>query len=250
MVAQYRKTAVGGAAGAEVAGLRWLREGSSAVVEVLDVTENFITTQYYEPARPTAAMAREAGRELAHIHAAGATAFGAPPDGWEGPNFIGRIQQTCEPSSSWATFFVHQRVLPFLVEARDKGNVSAAEVAVVEQACARLLDAGEDFQVAPARIHGDLWAGNLLYTQQGPKFIDPAAHGGHPVTDLAMLDLFGVAHQAELFDAYAEEAGLHGNWHETLCIHQLHPLAVHALTHGSAYGMELVHEARNALHLL
>ncbi|MDO4928996.1 MAG: fructosamine kinase family protein [Corynebacterium sp.] len=250
MVAQHRKTATGGAAQAEAAGLYWLREGSSAVVEVLGVTENSITTRYYEPARPTAAMAREAGRELASIHAAGAASFGCPPDGWEGPNFIGRVQQSCEPSPSWATFFVQQRVLPFLAAAHDKGNLSADEVAVVEQACTCLLDAGKDFQVPPARIHGDLWAGNLLYTEQGPKFIDPAAHGGHPMTDLAMLDLFGVAHQEALFDAYSEEVGLEGDWRATLCIHQLHPLAVHALTHGRAYGMALAHEARNVLHLL
>ena len=45
---------------------------------------------------------------------------------------------------------------------------------------------------APARLHGDLWAGNLLWTADGGVLIDPAAHGGHRETDLAMLALFGL----------------------------------------------------------
>jgi hypothetical protein len=42
------------------------------------------------------------------------------------------------------------------------------------------------------RVHGDLWSGNVHIDQDGaPWLVDPAAHGGHRETDLAMLALFG-----------------------------------------------------------
>ena len=43
----------------------------------------------------------------------------------------------------------------------------------------------------PSRIHGDCWAGNVLWSGGRGWLIDPAAHGGHRETDLAMLALFG-----------------------------------------------------------
>ena len=44
----------------------------------------------------------------------------------------------------------------------------------------------------PARLHGDLWGGNLLVDESGaPCLIDPAVYGGHREMDLAMMRLFG-----------------------------------------------------------
>jgi fructosamine-3-kinase len=95
-----------------------------------------------------------------------------------------------------------------------------------------------------ARIHGDLWSGNVLWTPEGAVLIDPAAHGGHPLTDLAMLALFGLPHLDVVLDAHAEAAGLAPGWRDLLGLHQLHPLAVHAASHGPSYGDELVAIAR------
>ena len=125
-----------GAAAAEAAYLRWLREGSAAVVEVLelDETANTVTIERVDSVRPTVDAAREAGQELAAIHAMGAAAFGAPADGWDGPNFIGTRRQTCEPTERWATFYVEQRVLPFAHKAAEAGNLGGGDVDVVKQA--------------------------------------------------------------------------------------------------------------------
>jgi fructosamine-3-kinase len=69
--------------------------------------------------------------------------------------------------------------------------------------------------------------------------IDPAAHGGHRETDLAMLDLFGCPFLGEVLDAYCGEWPLRPGWRERVPVHQLHPLAVHAAGHGAAYGAAL-----------
>ncbi|WIM67273.1 fructosamine kinase family protein [Corynebacterium breve] len=238
------------AAAAEAAGLAWLREGSECVVEVFAVDDdaNTLTIPRIPSARPTPEAAFRAGVELAQVHATGATAFGAPPAGWEGPNFIGRVQQDCVPTTNWADFYVHQRVLPFASQALRRGTLDEAGYAVVDKACQALLAEGQSAPVS--RIHGDLWAGNLLFGPDGPHFIDPAAHGGHALTDIAMLALFGAPYFEEIVAGYQSRGELSDDWRARIPIHQLHPLAVHTLTHGSGYAGELVQAAQRTLALL
>lgn len=244
-----------GAAAAEAAYLRWLREGSAAVVDVLALDEeaNTLTIERVDSARPTAEAARQAGRELAAIHALGAAAFGAPADGWDGPNFIGRAEQECTPTERWAEFYTAQRVLPFAEKAHRRGNVGASGLDTVRRACEALTEEDEDAPLA--RIHGDLWTGNLLFSSTGPRFIDPAAHGGHPLTDIAMLELFGAPHLDDIVKGYLAAGGAFGSapggdWRRRIPIHQLHPLAVHAYTHGPSYGSALVRAAEETLGVL
>lgn len=251
MSREFTKTASApGAAAAEAAYLRWLREGSEAVVEVyaLDEEANTLTIERVDTARPTAEAARRAGRELAAIHARGAAAFGAPPPDWEGPNFIGRAEQECTPKKRWAEFYVYQRVLPFAEKAQAAGRFSEADYGVVKRACDALLAEDEDAPLA--RIHGDLWSGNLLFSPAGPRFIDPAAHGGHPLTDIAMLELFGAPYLEEICEGYLEAGDAGQRWRERIPVHQLHPLAVHAYTHGPSYGRALADTARRALEVI
>lgn len=247
----FTKTGTGPrAAEAEAAYLRWLREGSRAVVEVysVDAAANTLTIERVETTRPTREAARRAGEDLAAIHATGAAAFGAPADGWDGPNYIGRAPQDCTPEKRWAAFYTEQRVLPFAEKAHAGGTLDAAGLDTVRRACDALVREDEDAPLA--RIHGDLWAGNLLFSPDGPRFIDPAAHGGHPLTDIAMLELFGAPYVSEIANAYLAAGGdLGRDWEARIPIHQLHPLAVHCYTHGSAYARPLIDAAVRTLEL-
>jgi len=241
-----------GAAGAEAAGLRWLAEGSDCVADVISVTDTTLVTRRYSPTPATAAAAEEAGRQLYAVHRAGAPSFGCPPEGWDGPNYIGTQRQECTPRDTWLPFYAEQRVLPFVRSAVDNGNLDTGGARDVERALEAAAAApADDVEPAdgPARIHGDLWAGNLLFTTVGPRFIDPAAHGGHPETDLGMLALFGAPYIDRIFSTYAEVSGLDQGWTERIPLHQLHPLAVHATTHGPSYGVALVRAAREVIAL-
>ena len=96
----------------------------------------------------------------------------------------------------------------------------------------------------PARIHGDLWRGNVLAGVDGtPWVIDPAAHGGHRETDLAMMRLFG-GFGPRAYPAYCEAFPLAAGHEERVALHQLHPLLVHAALFGSGYGEQAVAAAR------
>jgi fructosamine-3-kinase len=236
---------------AEAAGLSWLAQatpdGGALTVAVELAGPGVIELQQLVPARPTPDAAGDFGRALAVTHRAGATAFGAPPTGWHGPNFIGSRPMSCEPEPSWGRFYSLQRIRPFLEIAVQAGSIGDRDADAVATVC-ELLEAGAADDGEPARrIHGDLWNGNVFWTIDGVVIIDPAAHGGHRETDLAMLDLFGVPCLDAIVDAYDRAFPLRAGWRERIPLHQLHPLAVHAAGHGPSYGRALGDAARRTL---
>ena len=232
---------------AEAAGLRWLGEaeaaGGARVVAVASVRPGRIELERIREVRPTAGAAREFGSALAMTHAAGAAAFGAPPDGWDGPLFIGRRPLPAAHETSWGRFYARDRVLPYLDIAVEAGSVTSAQLPVIREAVDRVAAGAFDDDEPPARIHGDLWSGNLLWDARGAVLIDPAAHGGHRETDLAMLALFGAPFLDELVAGYDAARPLRSGWRDRISVHQLHPLAVHAAGHGPSYGSALVDAA-------
>ncbi|GGH33185.1 fructosamine kinase family protein [Microbacterium album] len=236
---------------AEAAGLRWLGEveGGARVADVIAVAPGRIELERVVPAAPTAAAARGFGAALARTHDAGAPAFGAPPEGWDGPGFIGRRAQPYAREASWGAFYARCRVLPFLGPALEAGNLLPDEAALVERACEAIAAGTFDDGDAPARIHGDLWAGNVLFSAEGVVLIDPAAHGGHRETDLAMLALFGAPFLDDILTGYRQHHVLRPGWRDRVPLHQLHPLAVHAAGHGRSYGRELAAAAAATLAL-
>jgi fructosamine-3-kinase len=235
---------------AEAAGLRWLAvAGGARTARVLDVGPGFIRLEGVRESVPTPEAARAFGAALATTHASGAAAFGAPPHAWDGPIFIGRREMATASESNWGRFYVRDRVLPFLEIAVAVGTVSAASARVIHSACERVAAGEFDDAEPPARIHGDLWAGNVLWSDEGVVLIDPAAHGGHRETGLAMLALFGCPHLDEVLAGYRERMPLLAGFEHRIPLHQLHPLAVHAAGHGPHYGAALHRAALSVLAL-
>jgi fructosamine-3-kinase len=99
----------------------------------------------------------------------------------------------------------------------------------------------------PSRIHGDCWAGNVLWSGGRGWLIDPAAHGGHRETDLAMLALFGASHLDRILAGYNDAVPLAAGWRARVPLHQLHPLLVHACLFGASYRDPVLSAARAAL---
>lgn len=230
---------------AEAAGLHWLGDGGASVVRVIEYGPTFIELDRLAASRPTATAASRFGRELASAHDAGAAGFGSPPVGSDGRRFDGQLFIGSRPMSStvhpsWGEFYVAERVLPFLRIAVDVGNVASAEASRIESVCEGIADGDFDDAEAPSRIHGDLWTGNVFWTDSGVVLIDPAAHGGHRETDLAMLALFGAPHLDAIVAGYESVRQLRAGWRERTPLHQLHPLAVHAAGHGRSYGTAML----------
>ena len=96
----------------------------------------------------------------------------------------------------------------------------------------------------PARTHGDLWSGNVMWTPEGAVLIDPAAQGGHAEEDLAALAVFGCPHYERILAAYNEASPLADGWRERVALHQMHIIMVHCALFGRSYVPEAVSIAR------
>ncbi|WP_067432449.1 fructosamine kinase family protein [Nocardioides jensenii] len=216
---------------AEARGLRWLAEADGvAVPEVLAVDEDCLIIPFVETGKQIPDAAVAFGRALARTHATGADTFGAAHDG-----FIGKLPMRNTPADTWAEFYATNRLLPYLKVARDRGAIDESGAGAIESLVGRLGDLVPT--EAPARLHGDLWNGNVLWGTDGViHVIDPAAYAGHREVDLAMLSLFGMPHLPRVLDAYHETQPLADGWEDRLGLHQLFPLLVHACMFGGGYG--------------
>jgi fructosamine-3-kinase len=224
---------------AEAAGLRWLGEaagGDVAVPEVRGAGDHVLVLGWVESARPAVDRDARLGRGLARVHAAGAPAFGATPD--RGPTILGPLVLPADaagPDPTWGAFHGTCRLAPVGRLAHDRGALPAGTSARLQLLIDR-LDALAGPAEPPARIHGDLWSGNVMTGPDGgPVLIDPAASGGHRETDLAMLRLFGSLSPAFLA-AYEAVAPLAPGHDRRVALHQVFPLLVHAALFGGGYG--------------
>lgn len=241
----------------EAAALRWLAqaeaEGGMPVVQVVSASARELVEQRVTEGSPSAWAAERVGVALAKTHAAGAAWWGAPPDGWQGAYLInGSVTPTvaeCDAPSTWGAFFAEWRVMNYTRQAVDAGVFGASEVKIIERVAHRLADGIYDAPqpgllvaagVEVARIHGDLWSGNLMWDADsgndvGAILIDPMAHGGHAETDLAMLALFGCPYLDRIVSAYDEASPLADGWRDRVRLHQLAPLLHHCVLFGGPY---------------
>lgn len=248
----------------EAAALRWLAEAEPAggirVARVLSVTKDELVEERVRVGAPSAASARRIGGALARTHAAGAPWLGCAPRGWEGNPWCGRARTPYvareDAPSGWGAFFAEHRVMNYVRALEERGDFGVREVALFERVATRLA-AGEfdapqpalvrDSGAVCARLHGDLWAGNVLWSDDGPTggvLIDPMAYGGHAETDLAMLALFGYPFLDDVLRGYDEASPLADGWRERVALHQLAPLLLHCVLFGGWYLSEAVAAAR------
>jgi fructosamine-3-kinase len=255
---------------AEANGLRWLAEAAAVPVPaVLAVGPSALVISMITPQRATPEAAFGFGTDLARLHAAGADAFGAP---W--PGFIASLPldntalargdnppgppaglareddlpgpAAGTPGQDWPEWYADRRLLPYLRRAVDAGALRAEDGRLVEAVIDRIGSLAGPAE-PPSRIHGDCWAGNVLWSGGRGWLIDPAAHGGHRETDLAMLALFGAPSLDRILAGYNDTVPLAPGWRSRVPLHQLHPLLVHACLFGASYREEVRSAARAAL---
>jgi fructosamine-3-kinase len=216
----------------EAEGLAWLAEaGALRVPQVVAATEQLLLLEWVGPGARARDYDQRLGCGLAALHRFGAPCFGHARD-----NFIGSLPQQNDSAASWAEFFRARRLQPLMERAGAllpralRGELDAL-LARMEQ----LVGPDEP----PARLHGDLWSGNVHTDEHGqPALIDPAVYGGHREVDLAMLRLFG-APSARFFAAYDEVYPRAAGHEARVPLYQLYPLLVHVCLFGASYVSQL-----------
>lgn len=234
--------AVPGMFAREAEGLAWLAEpGALRVPRVLaasdadDLGPACLVLELIE-ARPRARNYDETlGRGLAALHR-----HAAPSFGWVRDNYLASLHQHNTPCPSWPEFYAERRLLPLLARAERAGLVPSRIGARLRGLCARLADYCGDPE-PPARLHGDLWGGNVIVADGGePCLIDPAVYGGQREIDLAMMRLFG-GFSERVFAAYHEAHPLAPGHAERVALYQLYPLLAHVNLFGGSYLAQLEH---------
>lgn len=238
----------------EAAGLAWLRqahdeEDGCPVPWVRDVGADRLTLDFITTTAPTGEAARTFGAQLARTHMSGADTFGQLPPNVRRP-FIADIPL---PEGTWETFgsfYAQARIRPLAKQAKDEHAINSSEYAIFEE-LAEALETEDSRLLGPAepiaRLHGDLWSGNVLWRRRDCVLIDPSAHGGHRESDLAMLALFGLPHLDDVLEAYHHEWPLDPDYRTRVPLHQVYPLLVHAILFGGTYGSAAANAARTAL---
>ncbi|MEJ6020179.1 fructosamine kinase family protein [Corynebacterium sp. H113] len=224
----------------EAAGLRWLKEaepaGGARVVDVVSIGRTELTLNRIVKSEATARKAEKFGAALAITHDAGAAAWGSPPDGWDGPGFFGPLDDphpmSLKPRTTFGEYWANDRLRPALAQLRSE--YTTRELAAFDRLLERLHDGDFDTDDSPARVHGDLWWGNVMWDEEGAILIDPAAHGGHREEDLALLGLFGMPHLDRIYAAYEEVHPLPGR-EERAPLHRLYAVLMHAILFRGKY---------------
>ena len=220
----------------EALGLAWLSDAKAIrVPKVLAVSDSsetsppFLALEVIASASPATNFDEQLGRRLAALHASGADTYGLAHD-----NFIGTLAQTNAACLTWAEFYAMRRIEPQVRLAVDRQAAPTAWTQTFGSLLSRLPDLVGP-EEPPARLHGDLWSGNLHVDINGsPCILDPAAYGGHREIDLAMLKLFGTLSE-QFAHAYDEVFPLAAGASERVPLYQLYPLLVHVNLFGGRY---------------
>ncbi|WP_010523977.1 fructosamine kinase family protein [Nesterenkonia sp. F] len=270
------------AAMVEAAGLRWLAEpvqsGGAAVVQVRAAAPGMLELEEIVEARPDPEAAEAFGAALAITHRSLAEQGQTPPFGAlpaEHPEgvapFFGPAEDLRDVGAgthdSWGAFHAAERIDPLLAELDVAPWAADVESrTLLQRVRDRIASGALDDDEPPARIHGDLWAGNVLWraaprgggvsgaSGTGPGgveavLIDPAAHAGHREADLAMLQLFGLPHLDRVMQGYQRTAPLRDGVEGRVPLHQLFPLLAHWALFGPGYAAPTLRAAESVLRL-
>lgn len=229
-------------------GLLWLgkaqAQGGVRVVDVYGWSDSSLEIERVSPAYPTAQAAYAFGASLARTHDAGARSFGCAPDDYDGVCYFGPLQDPVPmDTGDWdnvADYWSEGRLRPMVKLGIARGELTNDDLELTERVIdvlPRLL--GKAIDEKPARVHGDLWSGNVMWSADRGDveavLIDPAAHGGCREEDLAMLDLFGMSYLDAILDGYQSVHPLKQGWRERMTLWQLYPIAGHCVFFGGGY---------------
>lgn len=232
---------------AEADGLDEIRTANAIrVPEVISYgaakNDSFIATEWLDFERPTAAVERQLGEQLAQLHHKQQSHYG-----WYRNNTIGLTPQINTLSDDWIEFFCRYR-LQFQVELARENGYSGELQHLGQRLAGILAEFFDGYEPAASLLHGDLWSGNWACSDGQAVLFDPAVYYGDRESDIAMTKLFG-GFGTEFYAAYDACWPLESG-HEQRCrLYQLYHVLNHLNLFGRGYlgrALGLMHELLNA----
>ncbi|EPI42839.1 fructosamine kinase family protein [Gardnerella vaginalis] len=244
-------------------GLQWMQEahahGGPRVAKVFEWGNDYLNIERINTTSPTPLAAFEFGAALAHMHDYGAQYFGEAPADYDGTCYFGPLTDPVPmPTGTWHSvidYLADGRLRPMVELGIARRELTKSDLDLTNEVIDALPDLlGKAAEDKPARVHGDLWSGNVLWTKSDDSkhteavLIDPAAHGGHREEDLAMLHLFGISYFKQIIDGYQSVHPLKSGFEQRMTVWQLYPIAGHCVFFGGGYVEEYRDMCQNLLH--
>ncbi len=158
--------------------------------------------------------------------------------GWQTDNYIGDTLQPNTWSSNWRSFFAEQRI-GWQLKLLSEKSVKIGDIDHISQVC---HDALNHHYVEPCLVHGDLWQGNMGFTESASVIFDPACYYGDREVDIAMTELFGRL-PYEFYQGYQETFPLPDSYDQRKIIYNFY----HVLNHANLFGGHYIEQSKALL---
>lgn len=174
------------------------------------------------------------GKQLAQMHQQSSHG----QFGWQHDNFIGNTLQPNDWRSNWRTFFAEQRI-GWQLQLLSEKSIKLGDIEYIITTC---HDALLHHQVSPCLVHGDLWQGNVGFTEEGVYIFDPACYFGDREVDIAMTELFGHMPD-EFYQGYQEIYPLEKGYEKRKLIYNFY----HTLNHANLFAGIYIEQSKAKL---
>lgn len=206
--------------------------------KAVNETPGFLVQEYLPTRYSTSNDDEKLGRGLAIIHQFINEKFGFFHD-----NYCGDTTQNNSWKTNWAEFFRDNR-LGFLLRLIQKDrSLSASEMDTYEKLLRKIPELVPT-DSKPALIHGDLWSGNYMITEQGPALIDPASYYADREMEMGIMTMFG-GFSSRFYDAYNHVYPLLSDWRERNQLYQLYHVLNHYYLFGGGYQNQAIRIAKH-----
>lgn len=226
---------------AEAAGLNELRKPDVIKIpKVIIAGKNYLILENIVAGIKTKYFWESFGRSFALLHKFTASSYGFYMN-----NFLGSSIQInhSDAFTSWSDFFFTNRLL-FQFKLAEKNNLVDSLFRNSFVGLEKKINSILDDKVLPSLLHGDMWSGNFIISNDGSVWlIDPAVYYGHREADLAMTKLFG-GFDNGFYESYNNEFPLDDGYEYRENIYKLY----HILNHFNLFGKSYYQQAISLMH--
>lgn len=206
-------------------------------VKIVDSTPGFLVQEYLQPRHTISYSDEKLGRGLAVVHQFKNQKFGFYHD-----NYCGATLQNNKWKKKWTDFFRDNRFNFLLNQIQKSRPLPSSEIKIFYKLFYKIPNL-LPVESTPVLIHGDLWSGNFMISENGPALIDPASYFADREMEMAIMTMFG-GFTERFYEAYNEINPLPDNWEQRNRLYQLYHVLNHYLLFGGGYISQAIRIAK------